>query len=121
MTARRGQVEPHVRGDIVQGHPFSCGIKLTQSKLRLHMALFGRLFTPFGGQCVILRYAALAADITLGETCLRLFVALSCGHGVKKNNIEAVFWFRMAARQGHKEAQASLVKRYISGKRGVPL
>ncbi len=42
------------------------------------------------------------------------------GHGVKKNNIEAVFWFRMAARQGHKEAQASLAKRYIGGKRGVP-
>ncbi len=42
------------------------------------------------------------------------------GHGVKKNNVEAVFWFRMAARQGHKEAQASLAKRYISGMSGVP-
>lgn len=42
------------------------------------------------------------------------------GHGVKKDNTEAIFWFRMAARQGHREAQAILAKRYISGKRGVP-
>ena len=44
----------------------------------------------------------------------------SWGHGVKKNNVEAVFWFRMASRQGHKDAQALLAKLYIDGKGGVP-
>lgn len=44
----------------------------------------------------------------------------SWGHGVKKNKVEAIFWFRMAARQGHPEAQAILAERYIRGKNGVP-
>jgi len=50
-----------------------------------------------------------------GNVRAQFFLGLSYSAGTPKNNVEAVKWFSMAAKQGYAEAQASLGLSYRNG------